>query len=153
MKVWEHRRGTRAMRKSSEGRPEYRFVMAKHLVWPAILVCLFAGCKKEPPRSGGRTASYWAEVLGKPEDVEQRRKAATKLGPLILTDPAALPALLGAVKDADPGVRAAVARSLGIYSGPKAPEVLPALRELEQDKEANVRAAATQAIKDLSETH
>jgi HEAT repeat protein len=139
------------MKTSSEGYWEFRLFRAKHFVWVAILVCLFAGCKKEPPRSGGRTASYWAEVLEKPGDIEERRKAATKLGPLVLTDPAALPALLGAVKDSDPGVRAAVARSLGIYSGPKAADVLPALRELEQDREENVRAAATQAIKDLSE--
>ena len=67
-----------------------------HLVilWPTLLVCLIAtGCKKdEPPRSGGRTASYWAETLQKTDNgmdnVEERRKAATKLGPLILTDPA-----------------------------------------------------------------
>src|SRR5271163_2700313 len=98
------------MRKSSEGGRTFRFVVAKHLVWAAVLICVFAGCKKEPPRSGGRTAGYWAEVLQKPDDVEERRKAATKLGPLILTDPASLPALLGAVKDPDPGVRAAVAR-------------------------------------------
>ena len=54
------------------------------------------------------------------------------------------------MKDSDPGVRTAVARSLGIYSGPKAVEVLPALQELEQDKDETVKAAASQAIKDLS---
>jgi HEAT repeat protein len=137
------------MRKSPGGRRGFGAVMPKRLVWLALLLALTGGCKKDPPQSGGRTAEFWAQVLQEP-DVEQRRKAATKLGPLILTDPAALPALLVAVKDADAGVRAAAAWSLGIYSGPKSSEVLPVLQELEKDKEAKVRAAATQAIKDLS---
>jgi HEAT repeat protein len=128
-------------------------VMAKHFAWPTLLVCLLTGCKKEVPRAGGRTATYWANVLKESDDVEQRRKAGTKLGPLILTDPASLPALVGAFKDSDPGVRAAIARSLGIYSGPKAPEVLPTLHELEHDSEEEVRSAAIQAIKDASHNH
>lgn len=120
--------------------------MAKRLIWMGLLACAFVGCAKDTPRSGGRTASYWAEAL-KQSDVEQRRKAATKLGPLLLMDGAALPALVGAVKDTDPGVRIAAARSLGIYSGPKAPEALPVLREMqEHDPDVKVREAAASAI-------
>jgi HEAT repeat protein len=139
------------MRKSPDSHRAHRLLEAKHLVLAALLLCLIAGCTKYPPQSGGRTASFWAQTLQEP-DVEQRRKAATKLGPLILTDPVALPAVLVAVKDSDPGVRGAAARSLGIYSGPKAPEVLPVLHELEQDRDPKVRAAATDAIKHLSDS-
>jgi HEAT repeat protein len=129
--------------------------MAKRLICVALLAGLLAGCtKKDPPTSGGRTASNWTEVLQQP-DVEQRRKAAVKLGPLIINDPAAQQVLLGALKDTDPGVRAAAARSLGIFAKPtSAQEVLPALRELEQkDTDATVREAATKAIEMLSNPH
>jgi HEAT repeat protein len=123
--------------------------MAKRLTGVALLAFLVAGCHSEPPRSGGRTASYWAEVLQQP-NVELRRKAATKLGPLAQLDDAVIPALLGALKDADPAVRSSAARSLGIYSGPKGPEVLPALNEVqEHDADRSVRQAAAKAIEHL----
>jgi HEAT repeat protein len=111
-----------------------------------------SGChKREPLTSGGRTASYWAEVLQRPDpDVGLRRKAAVKLGPLTLLDKAALPALLRALKDDDAEVRMAAARSLGVYSGSKAAEVVPALRELDGDKDPKVREAAAKAIASLS---
>jgi HEAT repeat protein len=119
-----------------------------------VTVCgalVLVGCgKTHTPTSGGRTASYWAEVLQK-EEVELRRKAAAKLGPLILIDKAALPALLSAIKDSDAEVRSATARSLGIYTGSRAGEVLPALREMaKQDADTTVREAATKAIERLS---
>ena len=93
----------------------------------AIVVCLLVGCGKTyPPTSGGRTASYWVEILQQPDtDVELRRRAADKLGSLILKDNAVMPALLGALKDADAEVRLAAIRSLTVYSGPRANEVLP----------------------------
>jgi HEAT repeat protein len=124
--------------------------MAKRLICVALLAACFLGCAKDPPRSGGRTASDWAEVLQQP-DVEQRRKAAVKLGPLTVNDPDALRTLLGALKDTDPGVRASAARSLGIFTKPaKAEEVLPALREMQQqDSDANAREAAAKAIEML----
>ncbi len=123
--------------------------MARRWLCLAILAFTLIGCgKAEPPRAGGRTASYWAEVLRKPDpDVELRRKAAAKLGSLILMDNSALPALLVALKDADPGVRSAAARSLGVYSGRRAKEVLPALGEVrQQDPVDEVRAAAAKAV-------
>jgi HEAT repeat protein len=118
-------------------------------VLPAFLA---VGCgKKELPRSGGRTASYWARVLQEDESVELRTKAATKLGPLVLIDKAAMPALFAALKDTEADVRSAAARSLGVYSGEKAKDVLPALRELEQlDVDQSVREAARKAIEHLT---
>jgi HEAT repeat protein len=120
---------------------------------PLLLIgtLLFISCsKKEPPRSGGRTAGYWAQVLHDEPKVELRVKAATKLGPLVLIDNDAFPALLLALKDSEPAVRLAAARSLGIYSGPKAGEVLPALRDVqEHDPQKSVREAASKAIENI----
>jgi HEAT repeat protein len=83
--------------------------------------------------------------------VALRRKAATKLGTLVLLDPVALPALVGALTDADAEVRANAARSLGVYSGPRGGEVLPVLRELgERDPDAKVRQAAAAAVEKLA---
>jgi HEAT repeat protein len=118
-------------------------------IFMAVAVCLCAGCgKPEPMRSGGRTASAWAEVLQPPHaDVALRRKAAAKLGPLILLDDAALPALVEALHDKDSLVRASAARSLGIYSGPKGPVVLPALEEAQrQERDRKAREAISTAI-------
>jgi HEAT repeat protein len=91
-------------------------------------------------------------VLQQPNpDVQLRRRAATKIGPLFLMDESALPALLTALHDADAGVRAAAAYSLGIYSGPKGPEVVPALSELQtKDPDAAVRKAAAKAVEHLT---
>src|SRR5579862_4100340 len=100
--------------------------MSKYVLAIIFLALPCAGCgKKDPITSGGRTASFWAEALQKP-DVEMRRNAVTKLGPLILIDEAALPALLEALTDKDAQVRSRAAWCLGVYSGPKAQEVLPA---------------------------
>lgn len=125
--------------------------------WTVLVILIAAllpsGCGKSyPPTSGGRTASYWAEVLHK-EDVELRRKAAAKLGPLVLIDKSAMPALIESLKDPDVEVRTAAVRSLGIYSGSRGREVLPTLRQIEQnDAEARVRDAATQAVKRLTKS-
>lgn len=119
---------------------------------PLVLGLLsFAGCsKKELPRSGGRTAGYWAKVLRDEPKADLRVKAATKIGPLVLIDKDAFPALLLALKDGNAAVRLAAARSLGIYSGPKSGEALPALREVrEHDPDKRVREAAGKAVEDL----
>ncbi|SRR5579871_6344930 len=132
--------------------------MKRLTVFGALLACLLVGCSfwlrgcgpKGPYTSGGRTASAWAEALRQPE-VEVRRKAAAKLGPLTLTDPAALPATLVALRDEDAQVRLAAVRSLRIYSGPKAPEVVPALRDVgERDPDPKVREAAAKAVQELT---
>jgi len=116
-----------------------------------LLISVFTSCsKKDLPRSGGRTAGYWAQVLRDEPKAELRVKAATKLGPLVLIDNDAFPALLLALKDKDTAVRQAAVRSLGIYSGPKAGEVLPELRDVqEHDQTKSVREAATTAIENL----
>lgn len=124
--------------------------------WMPLLVLWIglAGCgKSETPRSGGRTASYWAQVIQKPDpDVDLRRKAAAKLGPLVLMDPCVFPALETAIKDADQDVRLAAIRSLTIYPGPtKSKEVLQLLNGIcQQDGEERVREAAAKSITKLT---
>jgi HEAT repeat protein len=114
--------------------------VSRYVVVAAMGLAL-AGCGQgDPLSSGGRSAAYWAEVLQQPhKDVALRRKAAAKLGPLIEKDDEAWPALLDALKDADPIVRSLAARSLSIYSGPKADLALSALIEM-QENERNKKA-------------
>jgi HEAT repeat protein len=111
----------------------------------------FTGCGSKPTyTSGGRTASYWAKVL-KESDVEMRRKAALKIGPLMAIDETALPAAVGALKDVDTKVRLSAIRSLKIYSGAKASQAVPALRDVqENDKDREVREAAAKAVEALT---
>jgi HEAT repeat protein len=90
-------------------------------------------------------------LLAPNPNVELRRKAATKLGPLLQLDDAAAPALLQALHDKDAAVRSHAAHGLGIYSVPPGSDVLPALLEVsKQDKDKKVREAAVKAIEKLS---
>jgi HEAT repeat protein len=124
--------------------------IVKRLVCVVLLASCLGGCgKTEPVRSGGRTASYWMQALREP-DISLRRKAAVKLGPLVLTDEAALQALLAALRDADPEVRSGAAWALGTFCGPRAADVIGELRSLQQDPDARVRAAVVKAIGRLS---
>jgi HEAT repeat protein len=113
---------------------------------------LGSGCSsKATYTSGGRTAAYWAQVL-KQSDVEMRRRAALKIGPLILSDAAAMPATLAALKDEDSAVRLTAIRSLKIYAVSKQSQAVPALREVQtNDKLEQVRDAAAKALEALSE--
>jgi HEAT repeat protein len=109
----------------------------------AGLVC---GCGDgQPPRAGGKPAAHWAEVLKGP-DVRARKTAARKLGNIGPADATALPALLGALKDRNPGVRCEVILAL-VKFGTAAREALPALAEARaRDPSAEVRACAARAL-------
>ena len=60
-------------------------------------------------------------------------------------DPAAIPALAGALKDRDARVRAEAVLAL-LNVGPAAKEAVPALEEACRDKDATVRTYAEQAL-------
>ncbi len=125
--------------------------MGKRIIWLLAVMFFAIGCSKPlPPRSGGRTADYWAEVL-RQDDVELRRKAALKIGPLVLFDPVVMPALMEALNDSDPQVRMHAARSVGIYTGSKGVSAIPMLQDLkDRDPDEKVRQAAAKAIDRLT---
>jgi HEAT repeat protein len=72
-------------------------------------------------------------------------KSAEILGNVGAADPAVLPALVGAMKDRDPDVRAQAALSL-LKLGPAARDAEPALVEACQDRDARVREYAMKAL-------
>ena len=112
------------------------------------LVALSGGCGKEqPPTAGGKPVGYWVEALGAP-DSRARRKAAFKLGNAGASEPAVVPALIGALKDRDAGVRGEAVLAL-LKIGPAAQEAVPALREARKDRDARVRAYANKALENV----
>jgi HEAT repeat protein len=131
--------------------------VTRRLIRVAILAVSFSGlavaatgCGSKPTyTSGSRTASDWAEQLKQP-DVEIRRKAALKIGPLMETDAAAFPATLVALKDEDAKVRLIAIRSLLLYAVKKKAQAIPALREMQSDRDLQVREAAAKAADALA---
>ena len=115
-------------------------------VLAAILLSTIIGCAKpEPPPS---RAGYWVEALRAP-DVTVRKKAAFTLGNLATTDPAVVPALIGAMKDADAGVRCEAILAL-MKGGAEAKEAIPILTAIQKrDRDARVCSYAARALVEL----
>ncbi|HKI38680.1 MAG TPA: HEAT repeat domain-containing protein [Gemmataceae bacterium] len=116
------------------------------LIGVGVLLALFVvGCgRAQPTMAGGK----WAAVLRDP-DITLRKKAAFTLGNIGPTDPAVLPALIGALRDPDAGVRREVILAL-VKCGPAAREAVPTLDELrQQDRDPQVRAYAGRALEKL----
>jgi HEAT repeat protein len=117
----------------------------------AALLVVLGGCGA-PPRptlSGGKPVSHWAKALQGSPDPKARKEAAFKLGNVGPTDPAALPALLGALKDPDAAVRSEAILAL-VKFGPAALEAVPALTELrDRDDDPKVRTYAAKALAKL----
>jgi hypothetical protein len=116
----------------------------------AVLVGLWClGCSKAPPTlAGGKPVRYWVEALHDP-DAKVRKKAAFKLGNVGPADPAALPALLGALGDRNTAVRCEVILALAKF-GPAGREALPVLAKMKQhDRDARVRLYASKAVERL----
>jgi HEAT repeat protein len=110
-----------------------------------ILLIGLSGCgRAQPTMAGGK----WAEALRAP-DAKVRKRAAFTLGNIGPSDPAVLPALVWALRDADAGVRCEAILALLKY-GPGAGEAVPELTEArEKDREAKVRAYAAKALEKL----
>jgi HEAT repeat protein len=107
-----------------------------------IVLISLSGCGGARPTMAG---SKWAAALRAP-DARERRKAAFTLGNIGASDPAVLPALIGALRDADAGVRREAVLALLKY-GPGAEEAIPDLTALrEKDRDARVRAYAGKAL-------
>jgi HEAT repeat protein len=113
-----------------------------------ILLISLTGCGRGQPKMAG---SKWAEALRNP-DAKVRQKAAFTLGNIGPSDPAVLPALLGALQDAEAGVRCEAILALLKY-GPAAEEAIPTLTEVQQkDRDAKVRGYAARALDKLRST-
>jgi HEAT repeat protein len=112
-----------------------------------LLLIPLCGCGgAQPPVAGGK----WAEALRAP-DAKLRKKAAFTLGNIGSSDPAVLPALIRALRDADAGVRGEVILALLKY-GPGAEEAIPELTKVqEKERDAKVRAYAVRAREKLKE--
>src|SRR5205807_3217221 len=101
----------------------------------ALAAC---GCGRATPTlAGGKPVHDWVEALQSP-DVRTRKQAVSKLGNVGRADPEAFPALLGALKDRDPGVRREAILAV-MKTGPDAWEAVPLLTEMrEKDRDALV---------------
>src|SRR5437879_4450163 len=114
--------------------------------WIGLVLLVTVGCagRQEPVQSHGKPVAYWNEELKNP-DAKARVKAVQALGHAGKVDPAALPAVIAALHDRTAGVRAAAALVL-LQLGPDAVDAVPALTELRQDKDAQVRGYAARAL-------
>jgi HEAT repeat protein len=114
-------------------------------IWFIMLLIFLSGCSSAQPTMAG---SKWANALRAP-DARVRRTAAFTLGNIGPSDPAVLPALLGALKDADAAVRCEAILALLKY-GPGAEEAISELSQLRsKDRDAKVRAYAARALEKL----
>jgi HEAT repeat protein len=117
------------------------------LIGLAVLpAALAAGCgPARPTLAGGKPVDHWVRALGG-ADAKARSNAAFKLGNVGPGDPAALPALLGALRDPDAGVRCQAILAL-VKFGPAAREAVPILAEVQRHhRSARVRAYAGKAV-------
>jgi len=109
---------------------------------------LAAGCTREKVPTelyfSGEPVSHWTEAAKSP-DPKVRKKAIDVLGNVGPADPAAIPALITALKDKNVTVRDAAVLALSKI-GPLAAEGLPALREATRDPNPTVRAHAITAV-------
>ena len=114
-----------------------------------VLALAATGCgKPRPTLAGGKPIEDWVKALQHP-DAKMRKIAAMKLGNVGSTDPAALPALLGALKDRDAGVRCDVILAL-VKFGPDAKDAVPAIDHVRKnDPNAKVRDYAAKALEKI----
>ena len=106
-----------------------------------------AGCgtSEAPLTAGGKPVAYWLDELKKP-DPKARKKAVRELGHVGTADPAAIPAVVGAVKDRDAAVRREAVLAL-LNLGPAAKDAAAALSEAAaKDPDPGVRKDAAKAL-------
>lgn len=122
---------------------------------PAVAVaCLLAcGCggSTVPTMAGGKPVGHWVDELKSP-DPKHRKEAVEKLGNVGPADPAAFPAVCGALKDPDPRVRREAILAV-VKFGPSAGQAAPSLTELSRaDPDKGVREYATRALDRIKST-
>jgi hypothetical protein len=111
---------------------------------------LVAGCgKTQPPTlAGGKSVEHWVRALAD-RNVKVREEAVTKLGNVGVSDPTAIPALIGALKDNSAKVRCGAILSLA-KSPQAAQEAIAPITELQQhDLDPKVRDLAAKGLRCL----
>jgi HEAT repeat protein len=118
----------------------------KHRFLILALALLLGGCgKAAPTQAGGKPVSFWVQALQQP-NAKLRKTAVFKLGNVGPADPAALPAVLGALRDPDPIVRCEAILAVMKF-GSAAKEAVPLLTDIRQhDPHAKARDYATKAL-------
>jgi hypothetical protein len=110
-----------------------------------ILCALSIGCAaKQPLTVHYKPVGYWIQVL-QHRDPKMRLKAVRALANVGTADPAALPALIEAVKDGDAGVRTEAILAL-LRVGPDAGAAVPALTAALNDEDPTVQSYAAKAL-------
>jgi HEAT repeat protein len=113
--------------------------------WLIGVLALLGGCSQAPPTlAHGKPVAHWVELLRHPDALE-RKKAVQVLGNVGTADPEVLPALTGAVKDRNAGVRAEAVAGL-LKMGPAAESATSVLQDAAKDRDARVRTYAARAL-------
>jgi HEAT repeat protein len=122
------------------------FACASGLV--GVLTAL-SGCGgAAPTMAGGKPVAHWVEQLRSP-DARARKHAVEKLGNVGPSDPAAWPAVLAALKDADAAVRREAVLALMKF-GQEGREAVATLADLSRrDPSPRVRDYAARALRKL----
>ncbi|MFL5338969.1 MAG: HEAT repeat domain-containing protein [Gemmataceae bacterium] len=112
-----------------------------------LAAAVVSGCGRSdgPLTAGGQPVSYWLADLNKP-DPRSRKKAVKELGHVGAAHPAAIPAVIGALKDHDATVRMeAVVALLNLGRAGKQAE--PQLADMSKsDPDKRVREYAVKAV-------
>jgi HEAT repeat protein len=124
-----------------------------HLV---SIVCLIvigaAGCGKKQAElvsAHGQSVDHWVHELKRPEP-KARKSAVAALQSVGVADPAALPAIVGALNDSDARVRDAATIAL-LNIGPPAKDAVSALSKAKTDRDATVRSHAEAALRRIGD--
>ncbi len=123
--------------------------MRRIMIGGSILAFVMLGCgQPKTTLAGGKPVGHWLKMLQAP-DPTVRKTAVIKLGNVGTADPAALPALISALKDPDATIRGQAILAL-LKSGPAANEAIPILTEMQRtDQNAQVRTYAAQVLEKL----
>jgi HEAT repeat protein len=111
---------------------------------------LLVGCGKSQlaTLAGGKSVDHWVQALAV-HNVKIREEAVTKLGNVGTADPAAIPALIGALKDSSAKVRCGAIFALA-KSPQAAQEAIAPITELQQhDHDPKVRDLAAKGLRRL----
>ncbi len=115
-----------------------------------VLLVTIAGCgQPQLETAGGKPVSHWVDAIHSPK-AKERMLAVKKLANVGAADPAAIPALIEAVKDADPEIRAAAITGL-LPLGSAAKAAVPTIELATRDRDAKVRSYAAKALEKLRE--